>query len=90
MGHQLADLSQVAKSIHRASPRIVDALVEAAQRNDTTVATVALAWIIARPSVTAPIASATPVEQLKSLAAATRPHLSSAELALLNQASTSA
>ncbi|EKS68983.1 aldo/keto reductase [Burkholderia sp. SJ98] len=32
--------------------------------NDTTPATVALAWMIARPSVTAPIASATSVAQL--------------------------
>jgi aryl-alcohol dehydrogenase-like predicted oxidoreductase len=67
--------------------RIVDALVEVAKRNDTTPATVALAWIIARPSVTAPIASATSVEQLESLAAATRLQLSAEDLKLLTDAS---
>jgi aryl-alcohol dehydrogenase-like predicted oxidoreductase len=67
--------------------RIVDALVEVAKRNGTTAATVALAWIIARPSVTAPIASATSVEQLESLAAATRLQLSAEDLTLLTEAS---
>jgi aryl-alcohol dehydrogenase-like predicted oxidoreductase len=67
--------------------RIVDALVEVAKRNDTSPATVALAWIIARPSVTGPIASATSVEQLISLAAATRLELSAEDVKLLNEAS---
>jgi aryl-alcohol dehydrogenase-like predicted oxidoreductase len=67
--------------------RIVDTLVEVAKRNDTAPATVALAWIMARPSVTAPIASATSVEQLETLAAATRLQLSSEDLELLNVAS---
>lgn len=67
--------------------RIVDALVAVAKRNNTTPATVALAWIIARPSVTAPIASATSVEQLESLAAATRLQLSSEDMKLLDEAS---
>jgi aryl-alcohol dehydrogenase-like predicted oxidoreductase len=67
--------------------RIVDALVEVATRNSTTPATVALAWIIVRPSVTAPIASATSVEQLESLTAATRLQLSAEDVELLNDAS---
>lgn len=70
--------------------RIVDTLVDVAKRNGTTPATVALAWIIARPSVTAPIASATSVEQLESLAAATRLQLSSEDMKLLNEASAAA
>jgi aryl-alcohol dehydrogenase-like predicted oxidoreductase len=48
---------------------------------------VALAWIIARPSVTAPIASATSAEQLESLAAATRLQLPAEDMKLLNDAS---
>jgi aryl-alcohol dehydrogenase-like predicted oxidoreductase len=67
--------------------RIVDALVEVAKHNNTTPATVALAWIIARPSVTAPIASATSVEQLRGLAAAIRLQLSSEDMKLLDEAS---
>ncbi len=70
--------------------RIIDALVEVARRNGTTPAAVALAWIIARPSVSAPIFSATSVAQLESLAAAIRLQLDSEDMALLNQASASA
>ncbi len=55
------------------------------QRHDP--ATVALAWIIARPSVTAPIASATSVAQLESLAAATRLALPPETSAALDEAS---
>ncbi|MEW9584426.1 aldo/keto reductase [Paraburkholderia sp. DGU8] len=67
--------------------RIVDALIDVAKRNDTTPSTVALAWIIARPSVMAPIASTTSVEQLESMVAATRLQLSPEDLTLLNEVS---
>ncbi|KMZ12728.1 Oxidoreductase [Candidatus Burkholderia humilis] len=67
--------------------KILDALDEVAKRNDTTPATIALAWIIARPSVTAPIASATSVKQLESLALATRLSLSADDLKTLDDAS---
>jgi aryl-alcohol dehydrogenase-like predicted oxidoreductase len=66
---------------------ILDALDEVARRNDTTPATVALAWLIARPSVTAPIASATSVKQLESLADATRLTLSAEDVQTLDEAS---
>jgi aryl-alcohol dehydrogenase-like predicted oxidoreductase len=79
--------SLVEKYLNDRGLQIVDTLIEVAKRNDTTPATAALAWIIARPSVTAPIASATSVEQLESLAAATRLQLSSEDLKLLNEAS---
>ena len=79
--------SLVEKYLNDRGLQIVNTLIEVARRNDTTPATVALAWIIARPSVTAPIASAASVEQLESLAAATRLQLSSEDLKLLNEAS---
>lgn len=50
--------------------RILNALDEVAKNYSTNPATVALAWVIARPSVTAPIASATSVSQLQELARA--------------------
>jgi aryl-alcohol dehydrogenase-like predicted oxidoreductase len=75
------------KYLNERGLRIVDALVEVAKRNDTTPSTVALAWIIARPSVMAPIASTTSVEQLESLVAATRLPLSPEDLKLLNEVS---
>ncbi|WP_250478617.1 MULTISPECIES: aldo/keto reductase [unclassified Caballeronia] len=79
--------SRVEKYLTRRGLEILDALDEVAKRNDTTPATVALAWMIARPSVTAPIASATSVAQLESLAAATRLQLAADDIHLLDEAS---
>ncbi|GJH23136.1 aldo/keto reductase [Caballeronia novacaledonica] len=79
--------SRVEKYLNARGFRILDALDEVAKRNDTTPATVALAWMIARPSVTAPIASATSVGQLESLAAATRLQLATDDIQLLDEAS---
>jgi aryl-alcohol dehydrogenase-like predicted oxidoreductase len=48
---------------------------------------VARAWLIARPSVTAPIASATTVEQLDELVEATRLSLDPDAMRILDRAS---
>lgn len=67
--------------------RILSALDQVAADHDTTPARVALAWLIARPSVTAPIASATSDGQLDDLIASTRLRLDAASIDLLNRAS---
>ena len=67
--------------------RILDALDEVAKRYSSTPARVSLAWLIARPSVTAPIASATSLEQLDDLIEATRLELDDSSIEMLNQAS---
>ncbi len=67
---------------------VLDALDAVAQRYGATPAQVALAWQIARPSITAPIASATSLEQLQGLVAATRLSLDADAIAALNRAST--
>lgn len=67
--------------------RILGALDQVAGRLKTTPARVALAWLMARPSVTAPIASATSVEQLNDLIAATRLKLESETIRTLDEAS---
>ena len=67
--------------------RILDALEAVASRHKAKPAEVALAWIIARPAVTAPIASATSAEQTDSLVRATELSLSDADMAALNEAS---
>jgi aryl-alcohol dehydrogenase-like predicted oxidoreductase len=56
--------------------RILQGLDTVAAEHKATPAQVALAWLMARPSITAPIASATSVEQLNDLAKATRLELS--------------
>jgi len=67
--------------------RILAALDEVAKRYASTPGAVALAWLIARPSVTSPIASATNTEQLNELVAATRLVLDREAIERLDQAS---
>lgn len=67
--------------------RILDALEAAAARHEAKPAEVALAWAMARPDVTAPIASATSVEQTESLVRATKLALTGADMDALNVAS---
>ena len=67
--------------------RILAALDEVAKKLHSTPGKVAIAWLIARPSITAPIASATNVEQLKELVDAANLQLDPASIQALNQAS---
>jgi aryl-alcohol dehydrogenase-like predicted oxidoreductase len=67
--------------------KILAALDDVARRCGASAATVALAWQIARPSITAPIASATTVNQLRELVAAAELNLDHAALEQLNAAS---
>ena len=88
-----ADLSKsprgegVKKYINDRGLRILGALDEVARQHDATPAQIALAWLMARPSVTAPIASATSVGQLEELLAATRLQLDAAAIERLDRAS---
>jgi aryl-alcohol dehydrogenase-like predicted oxidoreductase len=79
--------SRVEQYLDERGLRILAALDEVAKRRDAAPASVALAWLIARPSVTAPIASATSVEQLKSLVAAVHLKLADADIHALDDAS---
>jgi aryl-alcohol dehydrogenase-like predicted oxidoreductase len=67
--------------------RILDALDAISRRHDATPAQIALAWLMAHPSVTAPIASATNLAQLKDLAASTQIKLWEDDYSELNTAS---
>ncbi|MBB3772149.1 aryl-alcohol dehydrogenase-like predicted oxidoreductase [Angulomicrobium tetraedrale] len=67
--------------------RILAALDEVAAAHGASPAQVALAWIMARPSLTAPIASASRVEQLADLFAAASLTLAPADMARLDAAS---
>jgi aryl-alcohol dehydrogenase-like predicted oxidoreductase len=77
----------VAKYLDDRGKRVLAALDEAAKRLAVTPAQVAIAWLIARPSVTAPIASATNIEQLHDLVNAVRLQLDADTIAALNRAS---
>jgi aryl-alcohol dehydrogenase-like predicted oxidoreductase len=67
--------------------RILDALDAIAKAHGAKPAEVALAWLIAREGVTAPIASATTVEQVDSLVRATQLELTREEMRSLTGAS---
>ncbi|MDN4614075.1 aldo/keto reductase [Leifsonia sp. F6_8S_P_1B] len=70
--------------------RVLAALDEVAAAHKAEVATVALAWLAAQPTITAPIASARTLEQLPALLASTELELTADELAALDGASEAA
>jgi aryl-alcohol dehydrogenase-like predicted oxidoreductase len=78
---------RMAKYLNERGRRILAALDEVAAQHRATPAQVALAWLIARPGLTAPIASATSVEQVDDLVAATRLSLDRASIERLTAAS---
>lgn len=88
-----ADLGKSARGGHVASYlnprglRILAALDAVAAEHGVAPAPVALAWLIARPGVTAPIASATSPEQLEDLIAAVTLDLGADAIARLEAAS---
>lgn len=76
----------VGKYLNDKGFRILAALDTVAGRTGAAHAEIALAWIAAQPAVAAPIASATSVEQLKSLVRGTRLKLGEADLKELTDA----
>jgi len=78
---------QVLKYLNPKGLQVLAALDEVAARFNANPAQVALAWLMARPSITAPIASATSLEQVEDLIAATKLTLDAEAIAQLDQAS---
>jgi aryl-alcohol dehydrogenase-like predicted oxidoreductase len=66
---------------------VLDAMDAVAAAHNATPAQIALAWILARPGVTAPIASATTVEQLHEIVGAVDLQLSEEAIQALDSAS---
>ena len=77
----------VKKYLNARGFRILDALDKVAAAHNATPTSVALAWLIARPGVTAPIASATSLAQLDELVRAATLVLESDSMSLLDVAS---
>jgi aryl-alcohol dehydrogenase-like predicted oxidoreductase len=77
----------VKKYLNKQGLGVLAALDQVAAAHCATPAQVALAWLIARPGVTAPIVSATSVEQLKDVLGAAMLGLSAGEIAQLDVAS---
>jgi aryl-alcohol dehydrogenase-like predicted oxidoreductase len=77
----------VQKYLNPRGTRILAALDEVSARHNASPAQIALAWLIANPTITAPIASATNLDQLHDLLAATQLTLTREDLHRLNTAS---
>lgn len=77
----------VAKYLNPRGNRILGALDDIAGKHAATASQVALAWLVARASITAPIVSATSVEQLREILAAATLALSAQDVAELDEAS---
>lgn len=77
---------RVADYLNDKGHRILKALDTVAADTATTPATVAIAWVAARPGITAPIASATSLTQLDAMIKAGTLSLSDAQMDLLNAA----
>ncbi|MEM5517671.1 aldo/keto reductase [Henriciella sp. AS95] len=65
---------------------LLDTMEEVAEAHNATMAQIALAWLLERPSVTAPIASATSLEQLEDIMGVAGIGLSIDEVKKLNDA----
>lgn len=79
--------SFVKKYLNERGFRILGALDHVAKTHGSTPTQVALAWLMAQPSITAPIASATNLDQLHELLAAAELKLDPESLEKLNQVS---
>lgn len=75
-----------AKFFNARGEKVLAALAAVAEEAGVSQAQVAVAWIIATPGITAPIASATKVPQVESLLAAMELRLSDTQMAKLNAA----
>ena len=77
----------VKKYLNARGDRILAALDDVAAQLNSTPGRVAIAWLIARPSITAPIASATSIEHVDDLVSAAHLLLDQTLIEQLNQAS---
>jgi aryl-alcohol dehydrogenase-like predicted oxidoreductase len=87
-----ADLSKsqrgggIRKFLNERGLRILDALDKIAKEYHSSPAAVSLAWLIKRPGIVAPIASATSIKQLKDITSAVNINLEDQAIQLLNMA----
>lgn len=79
--------SKIKNYLNARGMRILDALDKIALEYHATSASVALAWLMARKSITAPIASATTLKQLDELIASVSLKLKAHDIEQLNKAS---
>jgi aryl-alcohol dehydrogenase-like predicted oxidoreductase len=77
----------VTKHLNERGFKILAALDQVAKKYNAIPATISLAWLLARPSITAPIVSATNLDQLKDLVSSVNLVLDRESIEFLNKAS---
>lgn len=85
VGNQRGD--EVAKYLTRRGLRILASLDSVALAHDSSVASVALAWLLVKPNVVAPVVSASRADQIDDLTAATRLQLTRLQVSELDRVS---
>ena len=78
---------EAAKYVNRRGHKVLSVLDRVAASHEASVATVALAWLLTKPNVVAPVASASRPEQVADLTAAARLQLTRAQVAELDRVS---
>jgi aryl-alcohol dehydrogenase-like predicted oxidoreductase len=81
--------TDLARYVTKRGQRVLGALDQVAREQQVSVATVALAWLLTKPNVVAPVASATHPSQVKELVAAAAIQLGRHQVASLDRASSS-
>ena len=77
----------MAQYLSRRGLRILSTLDSVAKAHDSSVASVALAWLLVKPNVVAPVVSASRPQQVDDFAAATRLQLSRQQVSELDRVS---
>jgi aryl-alcohol dehydrogenase-like predicted oxidoreductase len=78
---------EVAKYFTRRGAKVLAALDEVAGAHDASISTIAIAWLLSKPNVVAPVVSASSAEQVFDLVAAPEVRLTRHELTRLDRAS---
>ena len=79
--------SEVTRFVNRAGLRVLQALDAVVAEHDAPMATVALAWLLSKPNVVAPVVSASAADQVFDLISATEVKLTRSQLTALDRAS---
>jgi aryl-alcohol dehydrogenase-like predicted oxidoreductase len=87
LGKSVRGSRSVAKYLNAKGTKVLAAVDQVAAGSGATPSQVALAWMLAKPGITAPIASATSLEQLRELAGAAELRLAPDAVAALDAAS---
>jgi len=78
--------AEVGRFLTRAGLRVLHALDAVAAEHDAPPATIALAWLLSKPNVVAPVVSASAADQVFDLVAATEVRLTRSQLTALDRA----